>query len=72
MQEYLIFTGAVTYAIKGRDILRKNGIRAEVKKVSGNDSGVGCGYAILVKNSIRTAEKLLIDSGIKILKISKR
>lgn len=71
MGEYLIFTGTVTHAIKGRDILRKNGIDATVKKAASSQSGVGCGYAISVKNRIKEAEELLIIGGVKILKISK-
>lgn len=71
MQEYLIFTGTVTYAIKGRDILRRKGIDAKVKKAASSQSGVGCGYAIVVKNRIKEAEELLINNDIKILKISK-
>ncbi len=69
MGEHLIFTGTVTYAIKGRDILRRNGINAAVKKIAGAQSGVGCGYAIAVKGDIRSVERLLYEGRIKILKI---
>ncbi len=72
MQEYLIFTGTVTQSLKGRDILRKKGIRADVRKVSGNEKGVGCGYAIAIKDSIKLSEELFIQNGIRILKIIKK
>lgn len=71
MREFLIFTGTVTYAIKGRDVLRKNGIEATVKKKSSAESNVGCGYAIAVKNNIDKAEQILRNNGIIILKSSK-
>lgn len=69
--EYLIFTGTVTNALKGRDILRKNKIEAFVKKVANAQNTLGCGYAIVVKNNINKAENLLINNEVKILKISK-
>lgn len=72
MQEYLIFTGTVTQALKGRDILRKKGIKAYVQKVSGNEKGMGCGYAIVIKDNIRLAEEMLIQNGIRMLKIIKK
>lgn len=72
MQEYLIFTGTVTQGLKGRDILRKKGIRADVRKVSGAEKTVGCGYAIVIRDNIRLAEELLIQNGIRMLKITKK
>ena len=69
--KYAIVTGTVTYAIKGRDILRKNGIDAIVKKKNSAESDIGCGYAIVVKNNIDKAEKILRNNGIKIIKYSK-
>lgn len=72
MQEYLIFTGTVTQGLNGRDILRKKGIKADVRKVSGNEKGIGCGYAIVIKDNVRLAEEMLIQNGIKILKKTKK
>ena len=72
MQEYLIFTGTVTQGLKGRDILRKKGIKADLRKVSGNEKGIGCGYAIVIKDKVRLAEEMLIQNGIKILKKTKK
>ena len=72
MQEYLIFTGTVTYAIKGRDVLRKNGIDAIVIKASDSQKNIGCSYAIVVKGNIKKAEELLALNGVRILKISKK
>lgn len=71
MREFLIFTGTVTYAIKGRDILRKNGIEATVKKKNSTEDNTGCGYAIAVKKNIDKAEQILRNNGIRILKSSK-
>ena len=38
MKGYLITTGTVTYALKGRDILRKKGFKASVDRTSTNEN----------------------------------
>ncbi len=65
---YIIVTGTVTYAIRGRDLLRRNGYNANMEKTK---SGLknGCGYSITVSGDIEQIEYLLRDAGIKILEI---
>ena len=72
MKGNIIYTGTVTYAIKGRDILRNEGFKARVEKSSGNESGVGCGYGIAVDGDVKSAEELLLKKGVKILKRKKQ
>lgn len=68
MKKVYIVTGTVTYAIKGRDILKANGIRAEIKKISG--ASYGCGYAIEVFPPAESAVTFLMENGIKILDVT--
>ena len=72
MRSYVFLTGTVTYAIKGRDLLRKNGIKAKIEKINSSKSSVGCGYAIEVEGNINAAENILRAAGIKILEINQR
>ena len=69
MKRYVIATGTVTYALKGRDLLRNNGFSVKIERITG-DKTLGCGYVLVVAGNISEAEKLLNTSGIKILKIS--
>ena len=69
MKRYVIATGTVTYALKGRDILRKNGFSVKIERITG-DKTLGCGYVLLVSGDIAKAEKILNSGGIKILKIT--
>lgn len=70
MKRYIITTGTVTYAIKGRDILRKKGFKARVEKSSSLIEKSGCGYAIVLENgNIDAAEKILRNAGVKILSV---
>lgn len=69
MREYLIVTNTVTYALKARDILRRNGFKATVEKIVSDDMSLGCGYGVAVKGNITNATELLKKNGIRILKI---
>ncbi len=69
MKRYVIATGTVTYALKGRDLLRKHGFSAKIERITG-DKTLGCGYVIVLNGNILEAEKILKDAGIKILKIT--
>ncbi len=69
MQEYFIVTGTITYALKAKDILRKNGFYAVVQKLSLPEGNIGCGYAVLTKGSPEIAMEILKKAEVKILKI---
>ena len=67
----VIVTGTVTYAIRGRDILRSKGIVASVER---NNSGLGrfgCGYGIVVRGDIDKAVEILNRNSIKIVEINR-
>lgn len=72
MKRYLIVTGTVTYAIKGRDILRKKGFKASVERSGSVSDSEGCGYSILVEGNIELAQKILREARVKILKITEK
>ena len=69
MKRYVIATGTVTYAMKGRDLLRKNGFTVKIERITG-DKTLGCGYVLVLTGDIEDAEKILKNGGIKILKIT--
>ena len=69
MKGYMISTTTVTYAIKGRDILRKNGYKAKIEKSAVGNGNSGCGYAIIFFGELPKAEKILRKSGIEIIEI---
>ena len=71
MNRYTIITGTVTYAIKGRDILRDNGFKVSIERNSTGLSRYGCGYGIVLSGNIEHAERLLKKYGVKILDIKK-
>lgn len=72
MKRYVITTGTVTYAIKGRDLLRKNGFKVKIERQTAGADTAGCGYSIVLEGNLAAAERLLREAGIKILKISEK
>ncbi len=70
MKRYIITTGTVTYAIKGKDILKRNGFKAKVERIMSGKGSSGCGYSIIIENDIETALALLKSKGIKILEVN--
>ena len=66
MQKQLIMVGSITYALKGRDILRSMGFTAYVERTPSHLDRVGCGYSIYVKDNIQRADAILAENGIPI------
>ena len=66
----IIVTGTVTYAIRGRDILRNNGINASVERNTSGLGRYGCGYGIVVNGNIDKAVDLLNKNSIKIIDVN--
>jgi len=67
MQRHIISVTSITYAIKGRDLLRKQGIKAFVERKTNSDGNSGCGYVIVATGNKSRITSLLLQSGIKIL-----
>lgn len=65
--QYMIVS-SITYAYKGKSLLERKGIRAEVEKAPASISECGCHYAILIGNaSMQRAVQILNHAKIKIL-----
>ena len=67
MEKKLIMVSSVTYAIKGRDLLRSHGIKAYIERTPNASDRVGCGYSIAVSGNVKTAIEILKSAGIKVL-----
>lgn len=62
----LILVSSLTYAIKGKELLIRNGFIADIKRVPKNRKRVGCGYGIYVPNHTDEAEALLKSVPIRV------
>lgn len=61
-----IKVGSVTYAMKGRDILQKNGYKAYLTRNPQPSLDEGCGYVIYVNNMDDKCLKILKNNGIAV------
>lgn len=66
MGKPVILVSSVTYAMKGRDLLFRRGIRAFVERIPPSSQS-GCGYGIYVPQGVEEAEGILRENHIKIL-----
>ncbi len=64
---FFIKVNSVTHAMKGRNVLSSNGIKANIKRLNEANSKEGCGYVILVNNEPEKAVSLLKNNFIKVI-----
>lgn len=70
MQRHIISVSSITYAIKGRDLLRKQGFRAYIERKTNSNGNTGCGYVIVADGDRQKISDALMNSGVKILQIN--
>ncbi len=70
MKRHVISAGSITYAIKGRDALRKTGYDAYIERKTNNTGSNGCGYVIIVEGSTQRIMNILKNAGVKILDVN--
>ncbi len=59
--------GSVTNAMRGKQLLEKQGIRAYVRRHVEPDGKNGCGYSLYVPHRSPDAVAILTDGGVTIL-----
>ncbi len=69
MKRYFVITGTITYAIKGRDALRRGGCHAELKRTVNATGNVGCGYGVLTNCDLNRIKSIFSKFGIRYLQI---
>ena len=67
MNKELILLPSVTYAMKAKSILDKKSIRSYIQRTPRNTGVKSCGYCLFVPNRADEAERLLRESGIRVL-----
>lgn len=62
----IVSVGTVTYAMKARKLLLKNGIQSKLIKSDSSDNGTGCTHGIEISNKdYFEAVRILGEGGIK-------
>ncbi len=66
MGKPLLVVSSVTYAMKGKDVLFRHGIRSYVERIP-QTGETGCGYGVYVPERSDEAERILIENHIRVL-----
>ena len=61
-----IKVGSLTFAMKGRDLLQKNGYKAYLTRNPNPETDEGCGYVIYVNNMDKRCFSILKAAGINV------
>ncbi len=64
MKEYFFLLSSITSAMKGEELLRKNGIKAYVFRDS-KMNPYGCGYVIKITGNKEKAAEILRKNGVR-------
>ena len=67
MGKPLIMVSSITYAMKGKELLNRNGFHADLVRTPRRKNVTGCGYSIAVSDKAEDAEELLKQHGIPIM-----
>ena len=67
MGKPLIVVSSVTYAMKGRDLLFRHGIRGYVERIPKTGDS-GCGYGIYVPQGADAAARIVRENHIRVLR----
>ena len=70
MENHYIFVGSITNAMRGKQLLERQGIRAYLHRSTTNSSIDGCGYSLLVTENVVRVEQILKNSGVRVIRIS--
>lgn len=70
MSRQFISVSSITYAMKGKSILRNYGIYTDIIKTSKITAQKGCGYSLVVTKNADKALQILQDNNINILGVT--
>ena len=70
MANYYIHVGSITNAMRGKALLEEQGIRAYLHRTSHPADGDGCGYSLLVTDSVNSAVQILQKRGVRVIRVT--
>ena len=67
MNQELILLPSVTYAMKAKSILDKHNVRSYIQRTPKSVKIKSCGYCLFVPHRADEAERILRESGVRVL-----
>lgn len=70
MANHYIHVGSVTNAMRGKHLLGEQGIRAYLHRSTRPLEADGCGYSLLVTDSVNKAIQILKTKGVQVIRVT--
>ena len=70
MPNFYIHVGSVTNAMRGKQLLEEQGMRAYLHRSQHPSVGDGCGYSLLVTGDVKKAEHVLKQRGVRVIRVT--
>ncbi len=70
MANQYIHVGSITNAMRGKQLLEKQGVRAYLHRSVAGQVQEGCGYSLLVSSDLRQAREILHSGGVRVLRVT--
>ena len=70
MANFYVHVGSVTNAMRGKQLLEEQGIRAYLHRSLQPTAGDGCGYSLLVTGDAAKADQILRQRGVRVIRIT--
>lgn len=70
MGNHYIHVGSVTNAMRGKQLLEEQGIRAYLHRASRPEDGDGCGYSLLVTEAVERSVSILQKRGVRVIRVT--
>lgn len=69
---YYFIVESLTVAMRGKELLNRTSIPAQIRKTPREYSNLGCGFCIVVFSEPQKAKKILERNSVKVLSLKER
>lgn len=69
MSRPVLLVNSVTFALKGHELLKMNGISSRIIRNTEFKAIGGCGYGLMIDSDPMVAQNILMRGGIKVIRI---
>ena len=70
MANHYIHVGSITNAMRGRQLLEAQGMRAYLQRTTQGAERDGCGYRLLITGDAQRAQRVLQEGGVRVIRVS--
>ncbi len=69
---YYFIVESITAALRGKDLLNRAGIPAQIRKTPREYTSLGCGYCVVTFSNKDIGKRILEKNGVRVLSVKER